>query len=1003
MVLTSFPCFGKNGGRRGSTSGASWNIRTGISEEKREQVLLELGRRGISFCALQEVKLKGCGSIEQTVVDEVKQGSHVEVEAQAMKKHTKNKTFTYTLFYSGTEKGGQHGVGIAIEQQFMQYFKERGQNEKFPERIMWVVMEGCTIISFYGFTETKKGDQEVLERHRANKEALYAELVKDYHKLLVNANKNKQPIFILGDFNARIGRQSDGGMIGSYGNFHEDHPNENGELLLEFAAKHHLYFPRTFFKHPNRETSTWRGPKRETKDKERRRGPKAALDHALVHCRWKKSFKNCKAMPLLHQISDHKGILFKFQLKFPSIKEIRQRRHKICTDFIYDVEKMQNVSREVHQDIAPFFHDDGSIKDVDMLWKTLCTSLETASHRQKVVREHEHNQISTAKTQKLWLKNTYKAVMEAKKSVRQDKDLRWKKFGERLNAIALKTHPREFYQTLKKFIGCRSRKVDTNAQEYANKLQAKCSTDFDGIKMDIVPLSKPIIPPTQEDILQIAKTMKNYKAPGDDGIPAEVWKQPEFCRILHAIITNIITTGKIPDAWRKALVIPIPKPKKGEFRPITLLCTAYKIYTKWIYKSIQQNIVQAAGPSQAGFIPKRSTFDQINYIRRLREKAIEFNTELWIVLADVKSAFDTVNRNSLYTLLSNNGVSLEMINLIQDSMNDMETTVHTRYEQSDPVRFNAGVPQGGPASGPLFTIPIAHAVSSLSTPHKEFADDLAMPLKSKEEIAPTLQTIVDELKSVGMKLAPNKYEVYHIGKDGKEKIYDVTNDNFQDRNWHKTLRVNKDKKSIRYLGDQIGPSSCSIKKRIILAEKAYAILRTKLWAQPEVQVKTKVLVFKAIVMSTLLYGLKCHSISEAKMRSLNGFCLRKLKSLFGHEHDARTSYEEMDKLLSKEEIKWRWPEEIISEQRLKFFLSQIQNPEIQSILIPEEGLKRKRGRPRRRMIDAINEDVERFYDVDIRTFDLRPHKMQSAKMARKVLYFCSLHHFEILEKINERS
>ena len=110
----------------------------------------------------------------------------------------------------------------------------------------------------------------------------------------------------------------------------------------------------------------------------------------------------------------------------------------------------------------------------------------------------------------------------------------------------------------------------------------------------------------------------------------------------------------------------------------------------------------------------------------------------------------------------------------------------------------------------------------------------------------------------------------------------------------------------------------------------------------------------------------------------------------------------MDQLICRENITWRWPEEMISEQRLKFFLNQIQKPEIQSILIPEKGLKRKKGRPRRRMIDAIVEDVERFYEVDIRTFDLRPHKMQSAQLARKVLYFCILHHFEILEKMKER-
>lgn len=43
-------------------------------------------------------------------------------------------------------------------------------------------------------------------------------------------------------------------------------------------------------------------------------------------------------------------------------------------------------------------------------------------------------------------------------------------------------------------------------------------------------------------------------------------------------------------------------------------------------------------------------------------------------------------------------------------MNEIETTVENESGKSEPIFMNAGVPQGGPASGPLFTIPIAHSI-----------------------------------------------------------------------------------------------------------------------------------------------------------------------------------------------------------------------------------------------------------------------------------------------------
>ena len=82
--------------------------------------------------------------------------------------------------------------------------------------------------------------------------------------------------------------------------------------------------------------------------------------------------------------------------------------------------------------------------------------------------------------------------------------------------------------------------------------------------------------------------MENNKSPGIDGIPAEFYK--EFYSLLkkdlQEIFNKVLFTYKTtPKTWNQAIITLIPKQteKLDElkyWRPISLLCTDYKILAK---------------------------------------------------------------------------------------------------------------------------------------------------------------------------------------------------------------------------------------------------------------------------------------------------------------------------------------------------------------------------------------------------------------------------------------
>ncbi len=101
-------------------------------------------------------------------------------------------------------------------------------------------------------------------------------------------------------------------------------------------------------------------------------------------------------------------------------------------------------------------------------------------------------------------------------------------------------------------------------------------------------------PPSKAEIVQALKEMKNNKAAGIDGIPAEILKADlnVTAEALMPLFTDIWTSENIPDERKRGVIVKIPK--KGDlsncknWRGINLLCVASKVFCKIILTRIME-------------------------------------------------------------------------------------------------------------------------------------------------------------------------------------------------------------------------------------------------------------------------------------------------------------------------------------------------------------------------------------------------------------------------------
>jgi hypothetical protein len=218
---------------------------------------------------------------------------------------------------------------------------------------------------------------------------------------------------------------------------------------------------------------------------------------------------------------------------------------------------------------------------------------------------------------------------------------------------------------------------------------------------------------TMEEVEQKVLTAKSWKAPGDDGLPAIVWKQiwPVVKERVLALFQTSLDEGELPTQWRNAKIIPLKKPNKGDYtagkawRPISLLSTLGKALEAVIADRISY-AVETFGllpTNHFGARRKRSAEQALILLQEHIYNAWRSRKVLSLISFDVKGAYNGVYKERLLQRLTARGIPATLVRWIGAFCSRRTATIlvngFTSQQQQLP---QAGLPQGSPLSPILF-------------------------------------------------------------------------------------------------------------------------------------------------------------------------------------------------------------------------------------------------------------------------------------------------------------
>uniref|UniRef100_A0A3B5PV23 Reverse transcriptase domain-containing protein n=1 Tax=Xiphophorus maculatus TaxID=8083 RepID=A0A3B5PV23_XIPMA len=206
------------------------------------------------------------------------------------------------------------------------------------------------------------------------------------------------------------------------------------------------------------------------------------------------------------------------------------------------------------------------------------------------------------------------------------------------------------------------------------------------------------------------QSMQGQKSPGVDGLTVEFFKAywDLLAQDMLEMYNESLATGSLPTSCRRAVITLLPK--KGDlqeiknWRPVSLLCTDYKILSKALATRLGKAMEQVIHRDQTYCVPGRSMVDNVYLIRDILEVSSSLGLQTGLISLDQEKAFDRVEHDFLWKVMRRFGFGEGFIAKIQVMYSDIESVLKINGSLCAPFRVCRGVRQGCALSGMLYAL-----------------------------------------------------------------------------------------------------------------------------------------------------------------------------------------------------------------------------------------------------------------------------------------------------------